>query len=135
MIWITLAAFPAIILSGYMIDLPDFGRTKSMMYFFLGSAIMLFIIYYFEGQYFLVLIVLTRFFNRTAICFSNAYLAEIYGTVFRTTGIAIANVWSDISGIILPIFILYFFDIDPFLPYLVLGCFSLAAAFSSSSSH
>jgi len=88
-------------------------------------------VYYYEGWQFLLLIVIARFSIRVSIAIYWSYCSEIYGTGFRATGTGIADMWSSLSGVLVPIVSIWLFDMDPFLPYLFLAIFALISAVCS----
>jgi MFS family permease len=95
------------------------------------TSVILFLIYYFEGEFFIVSIVVCRLFSRAVNPILWTYASEIYRTRSRTTGIGFVAIWAQIGGILIPLFSVYMFGADPFLPYLIMGLLALIAAVTS----
>jgi putative MFS transporter len=94
---------PSFFLSLYLIDRPNFGRKKSMLYFFLLSAVFHFL---FGFNQLIIVSSLCRFFMKE--CFQMLYpcTTESYGTFNRTLGFGFCSAIGRLGAFIMPYIVL-----------------------------
>lgn len=80
-----LGEIPAIILSLLIIDVPFFGRKKTLIIFFSLAFILNLLCYY--NAYLSLSLAMSRFCFREISTMIYAYTAEIYKTTYRSVGV------------------------------------------------
>ena len=125
LVYISLSMVPAVLLSSYSVDIKGLGRKYSLVLAYLITAGAMIAIYFLESTQFILLIAFCKFAVRLQFTYCYMYTAEMYGTKIRVTGTGFCCGISRISGMILPYATIPIAKHNPFLPYLVLGGFSL----------
>ncbi len=80
-----------------------------------------------EGEYFVILVSISKFFLLMTFTVSYQYTIEIYSTKIRGTGMGMASAVSRIGGIIMPYCGFTLMNISLFLPYALFGGLSILA--------
>lgn len=89
--WIAANSFISAFLIAWIIEIPELGRKKTMIYGFTICAIFMGICYYDKGPNFTLLVMGTSFFNFSLCSVVFMFAGEIYETRIRGTGIAAIN--------------------------------------------
>ena len=116
---------PSLLVSFYLIDHPDFGRKKSLIYFFLGAALSHFL---FAGTGLTVIGSIARFFMKDVFQILYPLTTESFDTRLRTKGFGFCSGMGRVGSIVMPFVTIPMDRWKRGSVYILFGVFSLLAA-------
>ena len=128
---IVFGELPGIIFVYYIIDNPNFGRKKSLMYSSIGNVIVFSFACYLTIDWITLLFFFAKSFVLMTCLLVQQYTADLYSTSIRGLGLGWYNAIGKIASMLMPMIITPSFAISPLLSLTIFAGFALLGALFS----
>jgi MFS transporter, putative metabolite:H+ symporter len=124
-----LGEIPAMVMGYFIIDIPFFGRKKTMVLFFFICFLANLFSYF--NFFFEPSLLIARFCFRAVSSMIYAYTTEVYKTNYRILGVGWASSMGRIGSLLMPFIVIPLFYYSTLSPFLAFSIFSAVSVYCS----